>query len=254
MTKSSHASTRDLAWALAQRAKRTGEQTPSVRGADWQLATVTAVATDGTLTANGVTIRCLETYLQPAVGDVAVITQSGSGNWAAIGRLATGTDPIGATRTALRTADLPRNNTSTLAADPQVVLPVTAGAVYDLTATVLYSGVNDILVGWSAPSGTSGTWVGIGNGATLVSGTGGGGTQQDVSSTWGYTVRTEAVAITASRTYGGISTTPFGVQITGTVRVGGTAGNLAMAWAQGTSAATATNLLTDSWMRLHRAS
>ncbi|MEV7975458.1 hypothetical protein [Streptomyces sp. NPDC086519] len=252
--KSAHASTRDLAWALAQRAKRAGEQAPSVRGSDWRLATVTAVATDGTITAAGVTVRCLESYLQPTVGDVAVITQSSSGNWAAVGRLATNTDPIGAARTAVRNADLGRHDTITPTADPQIVLPVTADAVYDLTAVAFYSGVNDILLGWSVPSGTSGTWIGIGNGTAVVSGTGGGGTQQDVSSTWGYTVRTESTGITSNRTYGGLGATGFAVQITGTIRVGATAGTVAMAWAQGTSAATATNLLTDSWMRLHRAS
>lgn len=85
--KSSHASTRDLAWAVKQSAKRTGERSPSVRGADWRTATVTATGT-GTITADGLTIRCLETYVGPQIGDVAVIAQSSNGNWHASGRLA----------------------------------------------------------------------------------------------------------------------------------------------------------------------
>ncbi|GAB2718053.1 hypothetical protein [Streptomyces bullii] len=81
---------RDLAWALKQQAKRTGERAPSVRGSDWRLATVTAVNNDGTVDADGIpAIRCTESYSQPAVGDVIAITQSSSGNWLAWGRTAT---------------------------------------------------------------------------------------------------------------------------------------------------------------------
>jgi hypothetical protein len=86
--KSAHASTRDLAAALKASAQRTGEQAPSVRGADWRTATVTAVDA-GTITADGITARCMETY-QPLVGDTAVISQSSNGNWIAFGRLSSG--------------------------------------------------------------------------------------------------------------------------------------------------------------------
>lgn len=85
--KSSHASTRDLKYAIQQAAKRTGEQAPSVRGSDWRLATVTADNGDGTVDADDIPdIRCMEPYTLPAVGDVIIITQSSSGNWAAWGR------------------------------------------------------------------------------------------------------------------------------------------------------------------------
>lgn len=77
---------RDLAWALRQQAKRTGERTPSVRGSDWRLATVTVVGTDGTVTADGIICRRMESYTMPLVGDVIAITQSSSGNWLAWGR------------------------------------------------------------------------------------------------------------------------------------------------------------------------
>lgn len=87
---SGHAITSDLTAALKRQAQRAGEQAPSVRGADWRLATVTAVAGDGTITADGITgIRCMEFYLNPAVGDVARIDLSSSGNQVAMGRLAT---------------------------------------------------------------------------------------------------------------------------------------------------------------------
>lgn len=90
MTTSSHAANRQLAAALKSQAKRTGEQTPSVRGSDWRLATVTAENNDGTVTADDITgIRCMETYTQPRAGDLIVITQSSSGNWLALGRTTT---------------------------------------------------------------------------------------------------------------------------------------------------------------------
>ncbi|WP_405747863.1 hypothetical protein [Streptomyces canus] len=87
MTASGHASTRQLAAAMKQQAKRAGEQAPSVRGSDWMGATVTAVNGDGTVDADGIpAIRCMESYRQPAVGDLIYITQSSSGNWLAWGR------------------------------------------------------------------------------------------------------------------------------------------------------------------------
>lgn len=76
---------RDLAWAIRQQAKRAGEQTPSVRGADWRLATVTDLHDDGTVTADGILCRRMDTYTMPAVDDVIAITQSSSGNWLALG-------------------------------------------------------------------------------------------------------------------------------------------------------------------------
>ncbi len=80
---------RDLAYALKQQATRAGETAPSVRGSDWRLATVTAVNADGTVAVDGIpTVRRLDTYLNPAVGDVIVISQSSSGNWITFGRLA----------------------------------------------------------------------------------------------------------------------------------------------------------------------
>jgi hypothetical protein len=90
VTKSGHGVHRDLAWALKQQAKRAGEQAPSVRGSDWRLATVTAVNGDGTVDADGIEdIRRLTSYTAPAVGQVIVISQSSSGNWIALGSLAT---------------------------------------------------------------------------------------------------------------------------------------------------------------------
>ncbi|MFD1277474.1 hypothetical protein ACFQ51_52925 [Streptomyces kaempferi] len=62
----------------------------AVRGADWRLATVTAVGSDGTVTADGVVCRRLETYTFPLVGDVIVITQACIGNYVTPGRIDSG--------------------------------------------------------------------------------------------------------------------------------------------------------------------
>ncbi|MFJ9740806.1 hypothetical protein [Streptomyces sp. NPDC101166] len=81
---------RDLAQALKQQARRTGERAPSVRGSDWKQAVITAVNADGTVDADSIpAIRRLQHFTDPAVGDVVVISQSGAGNWLALGRLAT---------------------------------------------------------------------------------------------------------------------------------------------------------------------
>jgi hypothetical protein len=81
---------RNLAAALKGQAKRTGESSPTVRGSDWRLAVVTTVNGDGTVAADGIpSIRCMETYVLPTVGDVIVIDQNSSGNWLAWGRTAT---------------------------------------------------------------------------------------------------------------------------------------------------------------------
>ncbi|CAL9364815.1 hypothetical protein [Streptomyces sp. enrichment culture] len=81
---------RDLAWALKQQATRAGESTPSVRGSDWRLATVTAVNGDGTVAVDGIpAVRCMETCRLLAVGNTIVISQNSSGNWITWGRHAT---------------------------------------------------------------------------------------------------------------------------------------------------------------------
>lgn len=79
---------RVLADAIAGTARQQGEATPTVRGADWQTATVTAVGTTpATVDCGQIRARRMESYGAPAVGDLIVITRSGSGNWIAWGRL-----------------------------------------------------------------------------------------------------------------------------------------------------------------------
>lgn len=90
MTTSSHSQVRALAGALKRQTEQVGASTPSVKGSDWRLATVTAVGT-GTVTADGMSVRRLASYSNPQVGDLIVLSLSSAGNWVTPGRLATAT-------------------------------------------------------------------------------------------------------------------------------------------------------------------
>ena len=82
-----------LADAVHGLVERKGSSTPAVRGAEWRTGVVTAVGTTaGTVDVGDVRARRLESYQSPSVGDLIVITQSGSGNWVALGRTSTGAD------------------------------------------------------------------------------------------------------------------------------------------------------------------
>jgi hypothetical protein len=159
---------------------------------------------------------------------------------------------IGQRQTKRRTSDATRTNTNTPTTDTQITFTVDANSNYIFDGFMKYSGPGDFQMGWTVPAGTNGEWSGIGNGSTVVSGTGGGGTQQDVVSTWGYTQRTESTDIAATRTYGGISTNVYTVHVRGTLRVGATGGTFALQWAQGAVNATATTLYLDSHVRLEK--
>lgn len=80
-----------LAQSIAGAARQAGRDDPKVRGSDWQTGIVTAVNSDGTVDIGTIRARRIHTYTNPAVGDQAVISQSGNGNWIALGRTATTT-------------------------------------------------------------------------------------------------------------------------------------------------------------------
>lgn len=154
-----------------------------------------------------------------------------------------------------KTADTSRSATTTLTADPHLQMDVVAGGVYTVWGWLKYDALAaaDIVVGFSFPTGTLGEWTGIGGGITVTSATGGGGTQQDAVSTWGYNVRLETTDLVNTRNYGGLGVgNTLTVQVNATFRIGATAGTLALTWAQGASNATATTLYTDSWLNVLR--
>lgn len=158
-------------------------------------------------------------------------------------------------QTARKTADTARSSTTTPALDPHLQFTAVANAVYVWTGWIAYDTDNaaDIIIGFSTPSGTLGTWTGYGSGTTVISGTGGGGTQQNTVSTWGYTIRNEYTDITAGRTFGGLGVgAPQSVLLSGTLRVGSTGGTWGLNWCQAVSTASNTTVHTDSWISCQR--
>jgi len=242
MTSSTHAVHRDLAWALKQQAVRAGEGSPAVRGADWRLATVTGVNGDGTIAVDGIpAVRCLDTYVHPTIGDIVLITQSSSGNWAAWGRTSTGGIAIGQTVTARKTVSTPRVSTTTVAVDPHLALTVVPG-IYKLDAFLMYDGdaAADMKLGWSAPAGTTGAWwpgAMDSSGAAFAS-----------LPRWGAL----SDITTSTLNVGTIGASTIVVcRPVGTVVVT-TAGTFALQWAQGASSATSTILRGQSTLELRR--
>jgi hypothetical protein len=73
---------------LLSEATRQAAKNPAIRRANWQTGLVTAVNTDGTVSIGTVRARRVESYQNPAVGDLIFLDQSGMGNWRALGRTA----------------------------------------------------------------------------------------------------------------------------------------------------------------------
>lgn len=157
------------------------------------------------------------------------------------------TGGVGQFQTALKTADTSRSNTSTVANDPHLFIPVAANATYLLDGWLKYFAdpTPDFKMTFATPGGTLGEWHAIGRGQN---------DNADGATVNGYKVRTESNDVNQERNYYGTTDTsnPVGLQLKGTFRVAGTGGNLVLQWSQGTSDATATIVYTDSWIRLHR--
>ncbi|MGW4603739.1 hypothetical protein ACWENS_10760 [Streptomyces sp. NPDC004532] len=240
--KSSLGTERDLAYALGQQSKRTGESEPSVRGADWRIATVTAVGSDGTVTADGIaSIRCMETYVQPTAGDLIYITQSSIGNWLAWGRGSTGVFPLGATIDRVKTANTARASQTSVSADPHLTIPVVPGT-YRIDAVLFYDAdaAADLQIGWTAPASTTGTW--------WPSGSDSSNTTQAATARWGAVTNVGSGTLPVAGIGAGTIVTcrPVGTAVVTT------AGTLALAWAQQTSSTTATTVRQFSALSLRR--
>jgi len=189
--------------------------------------------------------------LRAQLNSVDRFTVDKDGNATVVGSLTV--NGVGNRQAKRRTTDAtPKASTTTVTADSQITFTVDANATYVIDGFLKYSGPGDFQMGWSIPSGALGEWQGIGNGTTVISSTAAHAIQEDVVTSWGYTMRTESTDIAATRTYGGIGSTAFGVQVRGTLRVQATGGTFALTWAQGTSNATGTILYTDSYIRLEK--
>lgn len=145
---------------------------------------------------------------------------------------------------ARKTADQTKTSNATAAADTELFFSVAANAVYIMDGWIKYDSASaaDILIDWSAPSGSLGEWTGWGIGLGTTAAT-----------TNGYSIRVETNDLTNSRSFAGIGVGSLAtIMLKGTLRTGSTAGTYSMDWAQGTSDATNTTIYTDSWIRLQR--
>jgi hypothetical protein len=117
---------------------------------------------------------------------------------------------------AYKTADLARTSSSQVA-DPDLSVAVAANAVYLADICLFYKGAssgNNLQFTWTIPAGTAGglyaaTYVGGGFGVVIE------------ANSW-----TDAAHTAGAQTGG----TVYGVDITGTVSTGGTAGNFTLNW------------------------
>jgi len=242
-TSSDHAIRSALTSALQGQAKRVGEQAPSVRGADWRLATVTAVGA-GTVTADGLVWRCLSSYVSPTVGDVAVVSQSSSGNLIALNRLATSATPLYTPIYRYKAANLDRT-TSTLSDDPDLTVQLDANAVYEVEMHLHYAATDAVRfrTDWTAPSGASGNRSALGpDQGQILSGTSSGGAGRfgvhNFSTVCIYGTRDSNTSQCVAIEEATVTTT--------------TAGTCALQWAQAATSATFTRLAAGSFMRVTR--
>lgn len=156
---------------------------------------------------------------------------------------------------ARKTADTPLAATTTTTPDPHLQFTLTAGAVYEWSGWIKYDGATagDLVVAFTAPAGTQGSWGGHGVGSTIIGATSTPALEIDTSRANGYMIRPESNDVTQLRTYGCLGVGNFlTVFLNGTLRVGATAGTWSLSWAQSVSNATATTLYTDSWISLQR--
>lgn len=234
---SSHGVHRDLVAALKSQSQRAGEQAPSVRGADWRTATVTAIGA-GTVTADGVVCRRLESYPNPVVGDVIVITQSGNGNWLAAGRMAADSDGLGTVLFKRKTADTGPRTSATPSTDPHLAVTLAANATYTLDAFAKWAGdtASDVNWGWNVPSGASGSWVCYADATSLGA--------------LPSTVRNMDTAIGSPRSYGTLASVN-GHMMRGTIRTT-TGGAFSATWSSQTAGGAGVTVYTDTWIRLER--
>ncbi|MEL7994319.1 hypothetical protein AAG656_28870 [Streptomyces albidoflavus] len=237
----------DLAAALQRQAVRKVAAAPAARGADWRMATVTAVDPAGTVTADGIVCRRLETYTAPAVGDLIIISQSGAGSWIALGRTASAAAALGVPTHVHKPAATDRTSTTTMAADPHLSLPLGAG-VWLVEAHLFVGGAAGLMVTqWAVPPGATGLKGAQGPASTVA---GDSAPQNAGDSVLG---RFGSHGFATSVTYGRrnvFSNLLYAVE-TGTLTVT-TPGTCAIAWAQSTSSTTATRMGQGSWMRATR--
>lgn len=140
--------------------------------------------------------------------------------------------------TAYKTGDTSRASTTTLAADPDLAVPVIANAVYGVSLYVAhtYDPACDFKFSWSGPAGS-----------TMTNWTADWRTTDGVEVSGAFASLGTTVPITSAS---GSFTQP--VWAHGLLVIGGTAGTLALTWAQNTSSVNPAIVRAGSMLRLER--
>jgi hypothetical protein len=143
--------------------------------------------------------------------------------------------------TVVRTTDATGiTNSTTLVNDDTLTVPLLANSTYKVKAYLRYTAATtgDLQFGFTCPTGASGRYTpnGLSSAAT--------------SNTFAIT-RSDLNISTAAATVGGAGTATMAIA-EGVVITGGTAGNITVKWAQGTSDATATQLLAQSYLAVEK--
>ncbi|MFD9306143.1 hypothetical protein ACFWCB_26400 [Streptomyces sp. NPDC060048] len=146
------------------------------------------------------------------------------------------------TASIVKSSSTSRTSTTTLAADPHIVLAVAANTAYLLDGFFEYDGAfgaGDLKLDWTVPASATLRWAALG---TVAADT----TQKFNSSS------VEAGVTTLSIGTYGVGSTRNACAPRGYLTTGATAGNLTLTWAQNASNATATTLRAGSWARILR--
>lgn len=148
---------------------------------------------------------------------------------------------------AVKPSSTARTSTTTRTADPHLTLTLRANVSYTLSGLLILSSAanaaGDFNMDFAFPANAVVHWGGVGPNNTITSGSFIGGEFQAQSN--------QTVSPTGATPYG-CTTVPNTVLLSGYVAVGATAGSLTLQWAQQTSNANATTLITGSWLRLDR--
>ena len=135
--------------------------------------------------------------------------------------------------TAIKGADTARTSTTTLTADPDLTVAVLANTTYVVRFSLLYKGgatnASDFKFGFSVPAG-----------ATFAGGA------ITIANPLAVAILPVASASSVLVSYSNGTGNPLWCQVTAGLIVSGTAGSLALTWAQNTSSGTATTLMTGS--------
>jgi hypothetical protein len=141
---------------------------------------------------------------------------------------------------AAKTADTGRNTTTTMTNDPDLVVPVAAGAVYNIDGALFYTGnaaAADLKFTFALPAGAGGY---------------GFFCHQNVSGNFTGSFANQWTDTTSANTTGTGIANLMVVFVKGYLTTAGTAGNFTLQWAQNTSNGTNTTMKANSFLSAQR--